>query len=201
MQKSANDLKTKLDIIVNDIKRDGGQQQQAAAEEAEAHILQAAQDAQAPAVTETVRGPVILTPFSAAVSKIPQVPFFSLPDVGSFTVDWIQGQLQGKDLCYLKVPYGVSAGLWLTVQTSKAEISHKFGVFMAEFLASVEYSSEVGKAQSSLKGLEEFAIALRSMVVGPGLLELTQQDLEKQVSSTKQQGHMHMCTCVCMHLV
>ena len=60
-------------------------------------------------LTSCSGGPVVLTLFSAGVDKIPQVPFFSLPDVGSFTVDWIQGQLQGKDLCDLKVPYGVSA--------------------------------------------------------------------------------------------
>ena len=70
---------------------------------------------------------------------------------------------------------------------------------MAEFLASDEYSSDVGKAQSSLKGFEELAIGLRSMVVGPAQVELTQKDLENQVSSTKQRGHMHLCTCVCMH--
>ena len=127
VQKSANDLKNKLDTIVNDIKRDGGQQQQAAAEEAEAHILQAAQDAQAPAVTETVRGPVVLTLFNAGVDKIPQVPFFSLPDVGSFTVDWVRGQLQGKDLCVLKVPYGVSAGLWLQCKLRRRKSHRNLG--------------------------------------------------------------------------
>ena len=183
--------------------KDQGVQDQFQASRDEANIMRAAQQAQAPPVIQTVRGPAVLSLFSAGLEKIPQVQMFSLPDVESFHGKWMQREVEAAGLTGLKVPYGVSAAQWLAAENAKPHVAQQFGKFMAEFLASDEYSSELGKAQSSLKGFEDFAAALRSMVVGTDVLELTPKDIEKQVSSLKQRGHMHMCTCgrACMFQV
>ena len=80
-------------------------------------------------------------------------------------------------------------------QNKEPDIAQGFGRFMAEFLASVEYSSKEGKAQSQLQGFDEFASAFRSltMVIAPNIVEIiTRKHVEQKVSSAKQRGHTHM---------
>ena len=154
----------------------------------EANIIASAPET----VSVPPKGPTVLALFNEDTVEIAAVPVFTIKDHQEFTPEWMRSQLQGASLAFMQCPYAVSAAPWLTHINTMAEVTASFGRFMADFLGSDEYNSAIGKATQGLQGMETVAGQLRAMVIADekhnALLQLSQADINKQVSNVKQQG-------------